>query len=100
MEPRQLVDVMCATHLAHLVEGNLEQRGGLFLVGPPGALKSTVIDALSQYADTLLLSDINITSLLNFRDALTGGSINSLVFTEFAKIYERNPATAINVEGT
>lgn len=100
MDPRQLVDAICATHLAHLVDGNLEQRGGLFLVGPPGALKSTMTEALSQYPDTLLLSDINITSLLNFRDALTGGSVSSLVFTEFAKIYERNASTAVNVEGT
>lgn len=100
MEPKQLVDAICAAHLAHLVEGQLEQRGGLFLVGPPGALKSTLTEALSQYPDTLLLSDVNITSLLNFRDALTGGSVNTLVFTEYAKIYERNPATAINVEGT
>lgn len=100
MQPRQLVDAICAAHLAPLVEGSLEHRGGLFLVGPPGALKSTLTEALSQYPDTLLLSDINITSLLNFRDALTGGHVNSLVFTEFAKIYERNPQTAVNVEGT
>jgi hypothetical protein len=82
------------------VEGSLEHRGGLFLIGPPGALKSTLTEALSQYTDTLLLSDINITSLLNFRDALTGGQINTLVFAEYAKIYERNPQTAVNVEGT
>lgn len=100
MEPRQLVDAICAAHLAHLVDGSLEQRGGLFLVGPPGALKSTLTEALSQYPDTLLLSDVNITSLINIRDALTGGSVNTLVFTEYAKIYERNPQTAVNVEGT
>lgn len=100
MEPRQLVDAICACHVGHLVDGTLEQRGGMFLVGPPGALKSTLTEALQTYPDTLLLSDINIQSLMNFRDAITGGSVNSLVFTEYAKIYERNPQTAVNIEGT
>ena len=87
-------------HLAHFVEGSLEQRGGLMLVGPPGALKSTLSAALTQFSDALLLSDINIPTLTNLRDALAGGSINTLVFTELPKVYERNPQTALNIEGT
>lgn len=100
VNPQQLVEAICAAHLAHYVEGSLEQRGGLMLVGPPGALKSTLSEALSHYADALPLSDINIPTLTNLRDSLATGSITTLVFTEYAKVYERNPQTAVNIEGT
>lgn len=100
MNPQQLAEVICAVHLAHHVEGTLQQRGGLFLVGPPGTLKSTIADTLSTYSDALVLTDINMQLLVDLRDGLAGGSINSLVFTEYAKLYERNPQTAFNVEGS
>lgn len=100
MNPQQLAEVICAVHLAHHVEGNLIQRGGIMLVGPPGTLKSTIADTLSSYYDALVLTDINMTLLADLRDGLAGGHVNSLVFTEYAKIYERNPQTAVNVEGS
>jgi hypothetical protein len=100
MNPQQLAEVICAAHLAHHVEGTLQQRGGLMLVGPPGTLKSTLVETLSAYSDALILTDINMMLLADLRDSLAGGSVTSLVFTELAKIYERNPQTAFNVEGS
>jgi hypothetical protein len=100
MNPRQLVEVISAVHLAHYVEGSLEQRGGLMLVAPPGALKSTLTETAQHYPDALVLTDVNVSYLADLRDAMTGGNITSLVFSEFAKLYERNPQTAMNIEGT
>lgn len=100
MNPQQLMEIICAVHLSHYVEGALEQRGGLMLIAPPGALKSTLAETVHMYPDALLLTDVNVSMLADLRDSLTGGNINTLVFNEFAKIYERNPQTATNVEGT
>ena len=100
MNPQQLAEVIAAVHVAHHVEGALQQRGGLMLVAPPGALKSTLAEALAGHHDALVLTDINMQLLADLRDSLAVGSINSLVFSEYAKIYERNPQTAFNVEGS
>lgn len=100
MYPHQLVEVICAVHLSPYVEGTLEQRGGLMLVAPPGGLKSTLAEVTMQYPDALLLTDVNVKMLADLRDALTGGNITTLVFNEFAKLYERNPQTATNIEGS
>jgi len=100
MYPHQLAEVICAVHLSPYVQGTLEHRGGLMLVAPPGALKSTLAEVTMQYPDALLLTDVNVKMLADLRDSLTGGSITTLVFNEFAKLYERNPQTATNIEGS
>lgn len=100
VNPHQLVEIICATHLSPYVEGSLEQRGGLMLIAPPGALKSTLAETTHQYPDALLLTDVNVPMLVDLRDSLAGGNVNTLVFSEFAKLYERNPQTATNIEGT
>ena len=97
---RQLVEVISAVHLAHYVDGGLEQRGGLMLVAPPGALKSTLSETAQFYPDALLLTDVNVQMLADLRDGMVGGNVSTLIFSEFAKIYERNPQTASNVEGS
>lgn len=100
MTPEQLTEIICAVHLAPHVEGTLEQRGGLMLCAPPGALKSTLAEMTNHYPDALLLTDINVQTLVDLRDNLTSDNIRTLVFSEFAKLYERNPQTASNVEGS
>lgn len=100
MTPQQLAEIICAVHLSPYVEGQLEQRGGLMLVAPPGALKSSLAEMTHHYPDALLLTDVNVSMLADLRDALAGDSIRTLVFSEFAKLYERNPQTATNIEGT
>jgi hypothetical protein len=63
-------------------------------------LKSTLAEMTNHYPDALLLTDINVQTLVDLRDSLTGDNVRTLVFSEFAKIYERNPQTASNVEGS
>lgn len=100
VNPRQLVEVICAVHLAPYVEGTLEHRGGLMLVAPPGALKSTLAATTREYPDALLLTDVNVSMLVDLRDSLASDTIRTLVFSEYAKLYERNPQTAVNIEGS
>ena len=73
----------------------------MMIVGPPGVLKTTAIEILDkQYADAVSVSDINAQGLIALRDAISGGTIRTLVLPELRKLYERHPTTAQNVEGT
>lgn len=101
MKASELVEILCAAHLGNMVESPFKERGGIMLVGPPGVLKTTFVSALdSQYQDVVMMSDINVKSLVRFRDPIAAGKINTLVLPELAKVYERLDATAKNVEGT
>lgn len=101
MKVLTLMEIISAGHLAKYVEGPFEQRGGIFLVGPPGHLKSTIIKrSLIEYPDTLVLSDINVQEFGRLKNSLIGGRYTTIGFGEFEKLYERNPATASNLEGT
>lgn len=101
MQAGALVEILCAAHLGGMVEGPFKERGGLMVVGPPGVLKTTFVGALdNSYQDALMLSDINVKSLIRLRDAIAAGKINTLVLPEYAKLYERADVTAFNVEGT
>lgn len=70
------------------------------LVAPPGSLKSTIIKlSLEDYPDALLLSDLNVNTLSQLKNSLIDGRYCTLAFGEFEKLYQRNPATAKNIEG-
>jgi hypothetical protein len=56
-------------------------------------------NALDDYPDALVLSDINVKQLLEMREDMSAGKITTLAFPEFAKLYARNPAVAKNIEG-
>lgn len=101
MKTGDLVEVLCAAHLGNLVEGPFEERGGMMIVGPPGVLKTTFVSVLDkQYQDAIMVSDINVKSLIQLRDAIAAGKVNTLVLPELAKLYERADVTSSNVEGT
>ena len=96
-----LLDVLCAVHLTSYVESPFKDRGGLMIVGAPGILKSTVLDIVdANYADAIALSDVNAQALNRLKSRIAQGDIRTLVLPEYSKLYERNPATASNVEGT
>jgi hypothetical protein len=101
MNAADLLEIMCAAHLGNMVEGPFQDRGGVMLVGPPGVLKTTFVNVIDQqYHDAISLSDVNVKALIQLRDQISSGKINTLVLPELAKIYERNDSTAKNVEGT
>lgn len=69
------------------------------IVAPPGTLKSTIIRlALEDYPDALLLSDMNVNTLTSLKNSLLDQRYVTLGFGEFEKLYQRNPATATNIE--
>lgn len=98
---RVVVEVLCAAHLSSYVTSEFEDRGGVILVGPPGALKSACLTVIERaYHDAIGLSDINAQSLNDLKDQIASGTVRTLVIGELAKLYQRDPRTAANVEGT
>ncbi|MGH3589548.1 MAG: hypothetical protein ACRDRF_00725 [Pseudonocardiaceae bacterium] len=70
-------------------------------MGGPAALKSTFVGVLDkQYHDVVMYSDLNVKTLTQVRDQMATGAIRTLVLPELAKLYQRNPGTASNIEGT
>jgi len=95
------LEVVCAVHLASYVRGAFPERGGLMVAGPPGVLKSALLDVLDKtYPDALKLSDVNMPTLIALRDQLSTDTIRTLLIPDLAKLYERDPRTASNLEGT
>lgn len=69
-------------------------------MAPPGTLKTTLIRlALEDYPDALLLSDLNVNTLNTLKNSLIDQRYTTIGFGEFEKLYQRNPATAANIEG-
>jgi hypothetical protein len=98
---RVLIEALCAAHLSSYVESEFQDRGGIILVGPPGVLKTTFLSVLDrQYFDAVGISDINAKTLALLKNQIAAKSIRTLVITELRKLYERDPRTAGNVEGT
>lgn len=98
---RILVECLCASHVASYVRSEFQDRGGIILVGPPGVLKTTFLEFVGRvYHDALAISDINVPTLNDLKDQIASGSIRTLVIPELLKLYERDPRTAANLEGT
>lgn len=95
-----LIEVLCSTHLSSFVDSPYEDRGGVMLVGGPGALKTTflkVVDA--TYHDAIAMSDVNAKTMNALKESFANEQLRTIVLPEFGKIYERIEATAANVEG-
>lgn len=96
-----LIECVKAAHLSAYVETAFEHCAGLFLVGPPGVMKTTIIGALEKYESVLTLSDVNSKVLTGIiKSQLTSNTIKTLALPEVQRIYERDPRTAAGVEGT
>lgn len=97
---QEFLSLLAAVHLSSYVDYPHKDRGGMILVGPPGAIKTTMLKYLDHsYPDALVLSDINVQGLVKIKERVVSNSVRSLVFLEMQKIYERHPQTAFNIEG-
>jgi hypothetical protein len=94
-----MAEVLCAAHLSGYVEAPFRDCGGIILVGPPGVLKSTLLYTLEDYQNVVVISDLNVQSLTEMREAIAAKTVGTLVIPELAKLYERDPRTAANLEG-
>lgn len=101
MKPQSLIEVLDAAHLTyHVNDKEFPSRGGLMIVGPPGVLKTSFINAaFGDWPEALILSDINVNQMRPLRDDFISGRFRTLAFTAFEKLYQRNPASAANLEG-
>lgn len=92
--------ILNAAHLAYMVDSPFDERGGIMLVGPPGTWKTTLINlSFKGYSDKSFHTDITTKQLVSLRSKMADGSIRSLLFEEFAKIFARtNQGAGVNVE--
>lgn len=95
-----MTEALVAAHLSTCVDAPFGDCGGIILVGPPGVLKSTLLYTLDEYPNARIISDLNVQSLSEMRESIASKSIRTLVIPELAKLYQRDPRTASNVEGT
>lgn len=94
-----LCEIIAAAHLSVYVSGNFQDRGGLMLVAPPGHLKTTAAEILEEFERTLVISDLTVKSLVAMREDILGGMIQTLIFSDYAKIHKRQASVSANIEG-
>jgi hypothetical protein len=99
MRAQSITEVIDAAHLSKYVQSPFKTRGGILLIGPPETLRTTIVEnSLSDYPDAKVLCDLNVRQLMDMWEDLSAGKITTLAFTEFAKLYARNPNVARNIE--
>lgn len=95
-----IIENLIAAHFTSYVQSPFSERSGIFLVTPPQQLKSSIIKKLKLFPDAMVVSDLNYQQVNVIREDMCVGKYNTLGFVEFNKVYQRNPATAVNLEGT
>lgn len=54
---------------------------------------------MDEFSKTQVISDLNVQSLVRMRELFLSGTVSTMAFSDFGKLYKRNGATAENVEG-
>jgi hypothetical protein len=93
------IEFLCACHVACQVDSPFTGRGGVVLSAPPEHLKTTMATVLDEYPNALVLSDINGPQLDKMRQDFISERWRSIVFTDYQKVWERDPRVSSNVEG-
>jgi hypothetical protein len=99
MKLSTLVDVLSAATMSHAVDSPFEQPGGIFLVAPPGQLKTAILKQIEALPDTRAFSDMNTRDLLRVRDEIAARAVRAILFYDWQKIFERRVETAQNICG-
>jgi hypothetical protein len=95
-----LIEFLDAAADTKFISGPFDERGGIMIVGPPGSLKTTIIEtAMENHPDCLICSDLNVQQWMKMKDEFVTNRYSALAFAEFEKLYQRHPATAANLEG-
>jgi hypothetical protein len=93
------LEAICAMHLACYVEGPVQDRGGLMIVGPPGNLKTTLLDVLDDnFHNAISCSNLNTQTLSRIAPQFGTGSLRSLVLPDLQACYAGDPRTAARLE--
>lgn len=100
MKVGDFLEVVSAIHLSTHVESTFSECGGVMVVGPVAALKSSLLEVLDKnYFDVMFLSDINQKTIVSVRDQIAARRIRTLIFPELAKLYERKAESSSGLEG-
>lgn len=94
-----LVEMLSGFHLSHYVHSQFPERGGAILVGPPGHLKTAMLETLSNYPNAFVVSDLTVRQAADYREDMIGGKLITLGFADVAKLYARASHTSANIEG-
>jgi hypothetical protein len=93
------LEVLWAFQQTHKVRTRFPSRGGVFLVSPPGQLKTSLLSCFEYDYGVLGYSDMTTTNLIEARDMIASKKCNTLLFYDMQKLYERRADTASNIEG-
>lgn len=94
------IEVLWASTLTHRVESSFESRGGILLIAPPAHFKTTMLRAVENQPGVSPLSDITVKGLIEARDMIACKKINTLLFYDLQKVYERKADTTANIIGS
>lgn len=99
MQLETMIEVLYAAHLSYRVQSRFPSRGGLFLVSPPGHLKTSVLNILNPLMGVVGFSDIQSNNLAQAREQICGNKITTLLLYDVQKIFERRIDTAYHIMG-
>jgi hypothetical protein len=99
MEFGNLCEIISAAHLSKHVTGPIDDRGGLILVAPPGHMKTTAAEILTEYTGVTVCSNVTVGSLSAMKDDLLAGCTTTIVFSDMANLYRRHASVSSNIEG-
>jgi hypothetical protein len=92
--------VLHAACLTHRVQSNFPSRGGMLLIAPPGQMKTSMLNTLTDQPGVMGYSDMTSKTLVEARDQIASKKIHTLLLYDFQKIYERKADTASNIVGS
>lgn len=97
---RRYCEVLWAMHHSYRVYSEVfKSRGGVLLLGPPGNLKTTILNSFDGQTGFHSVSDITSNSLLGLRNQIISGRVNTIAILDLNKIYERKLDTTNNIMG-
>lgn len=99
MRVETLLEVLWAATLTSRVVSKFDSRGGIFLVAPPGQLKTSFLKIFDEQPGVLGFSDMTTNNLVSARDMISSRKVHTVTFYDFQKIYERRADTASNIVG-
>ena len=99
MKISTLIEIVSAAHLSHYINSPFPERAGLMFVGPPASLKTAMIEVMDNYPNAIVLSDLTVKQGVGLREDISANKIITLAFADFAKLYQRGTAGALNIEG-
>lgn len=99
MKLTSLLEVLWASTLTYRVISRFPARGGLFLIAPPGHLKTSFLSILETQGGVWGYTDMVSNDLSAARDQICSNKIQTMLFYDFQKLFERRQDTASNIIG-